>query len=79
MFIWCIYKISLVSVPNHLKITCSKNFFLQLAMFIQTNPVNRIAHLQSFFMHLTRICHYPCQRNIHKFTAHSTSVHMRAI
>ena len=34
---------------------------------VQTNPVNRIANYQAFFMCLTRICD-PYQTNIHKFT-----------
>jgi len=36
---------------------------------IQTNLVNRIANLPSFFMRLTGICNYPYQTNTHKFTA----------
>ena len=36
---------------------------------VQTNLVNRITILPRFFMHLTGICDYPYQTNIHKFTA----------
>ena len=36
---------------------------------VQTNPVNCIADLPSFFMHLTEICDYPYQTNMYKFTA----------
>jgi len=38
-------------------------------ILLQTNPVNRIANLTSFFMRLTGICDYPYQTNIRKFTA----------
>jgi len=39
------------------------------ALLLQTNPVNRVANLPSFFIRLTGICDYPYQTNIHKFTA----------
>jgi len=45
---------------------CYLNVFI---IFVQTNPVNRIANLPSFFMRLTGICDYPYQTNIRKFTA----------
>jgi len=32
-----------------------------MSFLIQTNLVNRITNLPSFFMHLTRICDYPYQ------------------
>ena len=38
-------------------------------ILLQTNPVNRIANLPSFFMRLTGVCDYPYQTNIRKFTA----------
>jgi len=42
---------------------------LRYKMLSQTNPVNRIANLPSFFMRLTGICDYSYQTNIRKFTA----------
>jgi len=52
-----------------LRITFYANCNQLLHVTIQTNSVNRIANLPSFFMHLTRICDYPYQTNICKFTA----------
>ena len=53
---------------------------LIVRMKIQTNLVNCIANLPNFFIHLTRICDYSHQTNMHRFTLppYSTSVHMLA-
>jgi len=62
---------------------CLSFLHFVLGVFVQiqvkTNPVNRIANLQSSFMNLTRICDYPYQTNIPKFTAYCPSVRMLAI
>lgn len=42
---------------------------LQLLDLLQTNPVKCIADWPSFLMCLTRICDYPYETNICKFTA----------